>query len=231
VKEPLRLRDDPSVSDDLRSVLGSGAVSRVMTPSQRARTSKGIAAVAAVPVATASLFGLKGIAIAAVVLGGSVVAASSLSNRWSSETTDETAPPARAFAATPPRTAAPAPPAPTDEQAPPAPSAIDARPPSPPAATPAVRPPVDSLRAEAATLERARSLVARDPSAALSVLEQHAREFPKGKLSVERELIAVDALRRAGRVSEARGRGEALLARTQGGLYEGRVRDLLESLR
>jgi hypothetical protein len=86
------------------------------------------------------------------------------------------------------------------------------------------------LRAEAAILERARARAAGDPAGALAILEEHGRQFPRGKLSVERELIAVDVLRRAGRSAEARARGEALLGRTRGGLYEQRVRALLESL-
>jgi hypothetical protein len=48
---------------------------------------------------------------------------------------------------------------------------------------------------------------------------------------MEREMVAIDALRRLGRTGEARARGEAMLARAQGGLYEERVRKLLEGMR
>jgi hypothetical protein len=79
-------------------------------------------------------------------------------------------------------------------------------------------------------LHRARSLLDGNPSGALAVLEEHASEFPAGHLSLEREIIAVDALRRLHRPEQARARAEALLGRVSGTLYERRVRALLESL-
>jgi len=48
-------------------------------------------------------------------------------------------------------------------------------------------------------------------------------------LRVERELLAVDALFRLGRDSEARARGEALLRDASGTIYEVRIRSLLGS--
>jgi hypothetical protein len=50
-------------------------------------------------------------------------------------------------------------------------------------------------------------------------------------MSLERELIAVEALRRLHRVAEARARGGALLQRATGSIYEERVSTILESLR
>ena len=82
MKEPLRLRDDPSASGELRSILAAGSPSKPMTAAQRARTSRRIATLAAVPVATASFFTLKGVALAAVALGGSAVAAVTLASPW-----------------------------------------------------------------------------------------------------------------------------------------------------
>jgi hypothetical protein len=49
-------------------------------------------------------------------------------------------------------------------------------------------------------------------------------------MATERELLAIDALRRLGRASEARARAEALLPRARGGLYEERLRKLLDAL-
>jgi hypothetical protein len=239
VKEPLRLRDDPSVSDDLRSVLRAGLSARAMTPSQRDRTTKRVAALAALPVAAGSLLGWKGAALAAMAIGTGTLAAASF-GPWRGDAAEETAAPVVVSSAAPSPPPVPAPAAPLPDPdpevesapAPEASAAATASSPAPPKPTgrsgaPAVE---DTLSAEAAVLERARSRAASDPAGSLAILEEHAREFPKGKLSVERELIAVDVLRRTGRASEARARGEALLARTRGGLYEERVRALLQSL-
>jgi hypothetical protein len=80
-------------------------------------------------------------------------------------------------------------------------------------------------------LEQARVALGADPAGALAVTEAHAARFPRGKLGMEREFLAIEALRRLGRSADARARGEALLARAQGGLYEQRTRKLLEGLR
>jgi hypothetical protein len=88
----------------------------------------------------------------------------------------------------------------------------------------------DSIEREAAALDRARALLTSDPAAALSALDAQAAAFPAGHMGLERELLAVEALRRMHRLSEARARGEALLQRAPGSLYEGRVRAILDSL-
>jgi hypothetical protein len=64
-------------------------------------------------------------------------------------------------------------------------------------------------------LEGARAKLDRDPAGALRMLDAHARAFPSGSLGLERELIAVDALRRLHRFSLARARGEALAVRAR----------------
>jgi hypothetical protein len=89
----------------------------------------------------------------------------------------------------------------------------------------------DSLAEEAALLERARGALASSPGEALARTEEHAARFPSGKLGMERELVAIDALRRLGRRAEARTRAESLLERAHGGLYEPRLRQLLDGLR
>jgi len=97
----------------------------------------------------------------------------------------------------------------------------------PGAASPALR---DSLAREAALLEQARGELAGRPSEALATLDRHAAEFPSGAMSMERELLAVDALRRLGRQADARTRGHTLMTLAAGSIYEARVRDLVESL-
>lgn len=56
---------------------------------------------------------------------------------------------------------------------------------------------------EAELLERARRALAKDPQAALSYTRQHRARFPSGVLRQEREVIAIEALRRLGRAGDA----------------------------
>lgn len=112
----------------------------------------------------------------------------------------------------PPPTAAdpqPSPPAPALEPAPdssptsaPEPSAtVSAEPPAaetkPPAAS-APRP-----RPEAQLLFEARKIIHDSPSAALRLLAEHAAGYPNGVLTPEREVLAIEALRKLGRTREA----------------------------
>jgi hypothetical protein len=65
-----------------------------------------------------------------------------------------------------------------------------------------------NLAAERAIIERARSALARgDGPGALASISQHEREFSKGQLAEEREVLAVQALVTAGRIQEAAERG------------------------
>ena len=63
------------------------------------------------------------------------------------------------------------------------------------------------LSAERAVLDVARTALGRgDPAHALASTDEHARRFPRGALSEEREAIAVQALAQSGRADEARSR-------------------------
>jgi hypothetical protein len=84
--------------------------------------------------------------------------------------------------------------------------------------------PEDTLAAELALLDEARTRYATDPRETLQVLDEHARRFPKGKLVLERELLALDALKALGRTTEERERAERLVQVVQGTIYERRVR-------
>lgn len=65
----------------------------------------------------------------------------------------------------------------------------------------------EQLRAEHALIEIARAAVGRgNGAAALVVLDQHAREFPRGRMSEEREGLAIQALLVSGRRADARAR-------------------------
>lgn len=75
---------------------------------------------------------------------------------------------------------------------------VEARPPS-----------IDTLAEERTLLEAARtSLLRRDATSALAMLDQHAAKHPKGRLVEEREAMRVQALAMAGRTDEARARAE-----------------------
>ncbi len=86
----------------------------------------------------------------------------------------------------------------------------------------------DTLASELALIGRGRSELDGNPAAALRTLDEHARHFPNGKLTIERELLALDALDRLGRNGEARERARRLLGRAKGTIYEARVRAYLE---
>jgi hypothetical protein len=91
-----------------------------------------------------------------------------------------------------------------------------------PASTPSASGPLGDrgLAAERARLEEARGALRRgEPSAALSALASHAREFPAGRLAEERESVWVVALARAGRRDEAVRRADAFRARWPSSIY------------
>lgn len=88
----------------------------------------------------------------------------------------------------------------------------------------------DSLEREVAMLQEANRKLAADPAGALTVLDAHKAKFPNGMLSAEREVLAVDALKRLGRTAEAKRRGDAFLAGSPSSLYADRVRKLIDGL-
>lgn len=62
---------------------------------------------------------------------------------------------------------------------------------------------------ETSLLREARTKLTSDPAAALRLTREHARRFPDGALSQEREVIAIEALRRLGQSETATKRGTA----------------------
>jgi hypothetical protein len=88
-----------------------------------------------------------------------------------------------------------------------------------------------SLSLERGLLDRARAkMAAGDPEAALEVLSQHARSYPRGLLSEEREAMAVNVLVALGRAPEARRRGRAFLERYPSSLVRRSVEAALANL-
>jgi hypothetical protein len=70
------------------------------------------------------------------------------------------------------------------------------------------RAPAAAPPSETSLLRDARLALNGDPAGALALTEQHRREYPNGGLAQEREVIAITALARLGRTSEARSRAE-----------------------
>jgi hypothetical protein len=112
-----------------------------------------------------------------------------------------------------------APPVPSAEAPPPAAAATAAETraaPSSSAASRAALPPDagastadPELAKERALVQMARTALLQGQSAAaLAALDQHAREFPRGRLGEERDALVVQALAAAGRRDEARARAE-----------------------
>lgn len=71
------------------------------------------------------------------------------------------------------------------------------------------RPTPPAQPTEAELLEQARASLKSSPSRALQRANEHAARFPRGVLVQEREVLAIQALRKLGRNAEADRRTEA----------------------
>jgi hypothetical protein len=69
------------------------------------------------------------------------------------------------------------------------------------------------LARERALIETARTALSRKQPDSVDLLLRHAQQFPRGRLAEERESLLVQALLVAGRIDEARRRGEKFRAR------------------
>jgi len=232
MSEPTRWRDDGP--DDVRALLQSAPRTRDLTAEDRARGRRRLARATGVLAAGGALVWLQGAALGAglgvLVVGVTYVApwgSATLERAPMASVTPTAGPVAAAPIAPPSAPTAPEPapaPRPRGLPAPPASSGFSAAPEAPAS-------PRDSLAEEAALIERARAALGPSAAEALALTEVHAAQFPSGKLAMERELVALDALRRLGRTAEVRARGEALLSRARGGLYEERIRSLMGDAR
>lgn len=87
---------------------------------------------------------------------------------------------------------------------------------------------LDSRLEEAELLEKARSLVGSNPAGALKLTTDYRRDFPKGRLGAEADLIAAQSLLGMGNVAAAKQRAQASLARYPRGLYARQLREIIE---
>lgn len=137
-----------------------------------------------------------------------------------------------------PRVPPPGPVAPAATELAPAPPAVRDSPPSTaaPASRPASKPTrphgdasaarVDAL-AELALLTRARRLLPSRPETSLALSREHAQLYPRGALAEEREVLAIEALLKLGRASQARERARAFVRHFPGSSQRGRLDALL----
>jgi hypothetical protein len=87
---------------------------------------------------------------------------------------------------------------------------------------------LDPRLEEAELLEKARGLVGSNPAAALKLTADHSRDFPKGRLGAEADLIAAQSLLGMGKVAAAKQRATASLSRYPSGLYARQLREIIE---
>jgi len=106
-------------------------------------------------------------------------------------------------------------------------SAIDTTPPAAAARTAHTkRAPAAALASsEAELLRRAQAALAERPREALRLTAEHQRRFARPALSEEREVIAIEALRRLGKKSAAEQREAAFERRYRGSVHQGKLRD------
>jgi hypothetical protein len=79
-------------------------------------------------------------------------------------------------------------------------------------------------------IERARKALASEPRRALLLTQEHQRRFPAGALSVERDVIALEALAHSGQTAEAQRRALAFQAKYPKSIHLPRVHALLARL-
>jgi hypothetical protein len=87
---------------------------------------------------------------------------------------------------------------------------------------------LDPRLEEVELLEKARSLIGSNPAAALKLTAEHARDFPRGRLGAEADLIAAQSLLGMGKVAAAKQRAQASLSRYPRGLYARQLREIAE---
>ncbi len=223
--DPPRLRY--SDSEDVRALLRQANPPRAMTAGERRRVERRLAHVSAAAAGFGVLFWLKGLALGAVVGTAAVVTHVVVEDAF----TQDVQPSATSGVPVPAATLRGHPD--TDAGSDVAEDAAEDvaedgdAPPGTSVPMPSGSDGGDSLAAELALLQRAQSLLAGDPARALALTVEHAGRYPTGQLGMEREIVAIDALKRLGRRGEARQRGKALLVRARGSLYEERVRNLI----
>jgi hypothetical protein len=228
-----RWLDSGQVQEDVLRRLKAARPLLPLDPMTKARSRRRLVVMTAVPVAASLMFWIKSVALGAVL--GSAVTVAIVVPKWQQllrpNLASHAVPSVSGSKASPRNVASPALIAPDESplvpQAAPSNAGMAATnaPKSVPT-TPANS--ADPLGREIQLLERARRLIAVDPSRALDTLHEHQREFGNGTLVLERQFLEVEALLRLGRRSEARAQAAVLKQNAPGSLYERRLSQLLD---
>jgi hypothetical protein len=219
VKPPVRwLEANGEAPSGTAELLSAASPVPAFTDALRYRLGVGVAKTATLPV-TSTWTALVAKGALVVSLGG---ASGYAVHSFAGHHDATTLPPAPAQAVVSPQV--------STEEAAPAPIAVEALPalqlPTAPASAPRLK--VDPRLEEAELLEKARALVGSSPGTALKLTQDHARDFPRGRLGAEADLIASQALLAMGKSSAAKARAKASLSRYPSGLYARQLREIVE---
>jgi len=239
--DPTRLTDGSEAPEELRNLL-SAAREDVPTESQLKRVATrlgpllggaaiGTAAGAGAASTSGATAGATGGMALGVKVGAALVAAGLVGGGAIWVATRGNAPPPAPLRSAPVAAPAPATPpaahrlvvppaasAAVEQQAKPAPQpSKPARPATAGDSAKKVAPP------EASLLHSAQSALKTDPHRALALVEEHRRLYPHGALSQEREVIAIEALTRLGRTSEAQKKASDFKQRYPDSAHESKV--------
>jgi TolA-binding protein len=232
MQEPVRLIDD--TDNELEAKLLRAARSYRASRSTRFGTLAALgiagstATLAKSSAAAATLWSIKGWVAAGVVASGAVVGVATLAI----SDPEPTSSPAEVQVAVqpPPKTqpALPRAPSPASESAPAEPEPAKASGPrhAPPRPSGVKSTPSrSSLADELAALDAARAaLQAGDAPSALRHLNDHAREFPRGRLQLEAEVLRIEALARTGNRAASASRARRFLERHPNSVLAPRLR-------
>jgi hypothetical protein len=214
MSDPTRIREAGSdVPDELRELFRSAVKPEPLTPGAQAILARRVAAIDAGP--TPGFFRW----LPWLLIGGTVALAGTTAMR------------SRARAPRPSTVRPPPVVAPRAES----PSAPPPGRPEAPARAAVARPLVsatpgdgeDALVGEARLLNEAHRALAADARRALALAHEHARRYPRGQLTAERELIEIQALVKLGRRRDAETRAETLRKTTPNSIYDERLDQIL----
>lgn len=86
--------------------------------------------------------------------------------------------------------------------------------------------PLAETRSELELVRQARAALQSDPDQSLALCTIHAKTYPSGQLAEEREVVAIDALMRVGRASDAKARARQFTRRWPQSAYGPRIETL-----
>jgi hypothetical protein len=258
MSEPTRWKDAPNAPIGMKELLRSAKPSRAMDEATFMRNADKVAKIAIAPAAAAAISVWAKLAAAGAVIGLATVGTVAVWKSTppteaivvSATHASATSPPFQQNVAPPTPVATEEEPAPVASSAPvvPAPMRVAAPPPAAAAPKPVeTAPPAEAssaavwtpeeppraastLKDELSLLESAKHDLARSPESSLQKLAAHRARYPSGVMAAERDLMELDALRRTGRIQEARDRARTWLARDPQGIHSARVRQILSTL-